>query len=67
MDEKNKQFKRDDEHHLLLMTPEERRLLMRDLTSRIDYGVICMIERVDDFGPRWRNEVLTGFSKRKRC
>lgn len=58
-----KQFKRTEDGHLLLLTPEERKLLILDLTSRIEYGVICMIERVDDFGPRWRNEKLTGFEK----
>jgi len=61
MTQESKQFRRTEDGHLILMTPEERKLLITDLTSRIDYGVICMIERVDDFGPRWRNEKLTGF------
>lgn len=61
MTQEDKQFQRTEDGHLILMTPEERKLLITDLTSRIDYGVICMIERVDDFGPRWRNEKLTGF------
>jgi hypothetical protein len=61
MKQENKQFQRAEDGHLILMTPEERKLLITDLTSRIEYGVICMIERVDDFGPRWRNEKLTGF------
>ena len=61
MTQENKQFQRTEDGHLIFMTPEERKLLITDLTSRIEYGVICMIERVDDFGPRWRNEKLTGF------
>lgn len=61
MKQEGKQFQRTEDGHLILMTPEERKLLITDLTSRIEYGVICMIERVDDFGPRWRNEKLTGF------
>lgn len=61
MKQEDKQFQRTEDGHLILMTPEERKLLITDLTSRIEYGVICMIERVDDFGPRWRNEKLTGF------
>ena len=61
MKQENKQFQRTEDGHLILMTPEERKLLITDLTSRIEYGVICMIERVDDFGPIHRNEKLTGF------
>ena len=61
MRQEDKEFRRTEDGHLILMTPEERKLLIIDLTSRIDYGVICMIERVDDFGSRWRNEKLTGF------
>jgi hypothetical protein len=61
MTQEGKQFKRTEDGHLILMSQEERKLLITDLTSRIDYGVICMIERVDDFGSRWRNEKLTGF------
>ena len=61
MEQKIKQFKRTKDGHLILLKPEERKLLIKDLTSRIENGVICMIERVDDFGPRWRNEKLTGF------
>jgi hypothetical protein len=57
----NKQFQRTEDGHLILMSPEDRKLLITDLTSRIEYGVICMIERVDDFGPIHRNEKLTGF------
>lgn len=64
--EKGKQFQRTEDGHLILMTPEERMLLIRDLTARIDYGVICMIERVDDFGPMHRCEKLTGFCNEKR-
>ena len=61
MRQEGKQFRRTEDGHLILMSQEERKLLITDLTSRIDYGVICMIERVDDFGSRWRNEKLTGF------
>ena len=61
MTQEGKQFQRTEDGHLILMTPEERKLLITDLTSRIEYGVICMIERIDDFGPRLRNEKLTGF------
>ena len=66
MEEKRKQFQRTEDGHLILMTPEERMLLIRDLTARIDYGVICMIERVDDFGPMHRCEKLTGFCNEER-
>ena len=58
-----KQFQRTEDGHLILMTPEERKLLITDLTARIQYGVICLIERVDDFGPRFRNEKLTGYNE----
>lgn len=61
MMKENKQFQRTEDGHLILMSPEDRKLLITDLTSRIEYGVICMIERVDDFGPIHRNEKLTGF------
>lgn len=57
-----KQFKRAKDGHLLLMSKDDRELLITDLTSRIKYGVICKIEHIDDFGNRWRNEKLTGFS-----
>ena len=63
MEKEGKQFRRTEDGHLILMTPEERKLLITDLTSRIEYGVICMIERVDDFGPRFRKEKLTGYCK----
>lgn len=66
MDKKGKQFQRTEDGHLILMTPEERKLLITDLTSRIEYGVICLIERVDDFGPIHRNEKLTGFCNEER-
>lgn len=56
-----KQFQRTEDGHLLLMTPEEQNLLITDLAARINYGTICLIERVDDFGPIHRNEKLTGF------
>ena len=56
-----KQFQRTEDGHLILMSKEERNLLITDLTARINYGVICLIERVDDFGPRFRNQKLTGF------
>lgn len=56
-----KQFQRTEDGHLILMSVDERDLLITDLTARINYGVICLIERVDDFGPRFRNEKLTGF------
>lgn len=60
--EKGKQFQYTEDGHLILMTPEERMLLIKELTARLEYGVICMIERVDDFGPMHRYEKLTGFS-----
>lgn len=66
MGKKGKQFQRTEDGHLILMTPEERKLLITDLTSRIEYGVICLIERVDDFGPIHRNEKLTGFCNEER-
>jgi len=47
---KGKQFQRTEDGHLILMSNEERNLLITDLTARINYGVICLIERVDDFG-----------------
>lgn len=56
-----KQFQRTEDGHLILMSADERDLLITDLTARIKYGVICLIERVDDFGPRFRDEKLTGF------
>lgn len=56
-----KQFQRTEDGHLILMSAEERDLLITDLTARINCGVICLIERVDDFGPRFRDEKLTGF------
>ena len=56
-----KQFQRTEDGHLILMSADERNLLITDLTARINYGVICLIERVDDFGPIRRNEKLTGF------
>ena len=65
MMKENKQFQRTEDGHLILMSPEDRKLLIKDLTSRIEYGVICMIERVDDFGPIHRNEKLTGFVMKK--
>lgn len=61
MTQERKQFQRTEDGHLLLMSNEERNLLITDLTARINYGVICLIERVDDFGPIRRNEKLTGF------
>ena len=51
MAQERKQFKRTEDGHLIIT----------DLTARINYGVICLIERVDDFGPIHRNEKLTGF------
>lgn len=66
MTKKGKQFQRTEDGHLLLMTNEERNLLITDLTARLNYGVICLIERVDDFGPIHRNEKLTGFSSDDR-
>lgn len=61
MTQERKQFQRTEDGHLILMSNEERNLLITDLTARIKYGVICLIERVDDFGPIHRNEKLTGF------
>ena len=61
MTQERKQFQRTEDGHLILMSNEERNLLITDLTARINYGVICLIERVDDFGPIHRNEKLTGF------
>ena len=61
MKQEGKQFQYTEDGHLILLTPEERKLLITDLTARIEYGVICMIDRVDDFGPRFRDEKLTGF------
>lgn len=61
MTQEKKQFQRTEDGHLILMYNEERNLLITDLTARINYGVICLIERVDDFGPIHRNEKLTGF------
>jgi len=61
MTQEIKQFQRTEDGHLILMSNEERNLLIIDLTSRINYGVICLIERVDDFGPIHRDEKLTGF------
>lgn len=61
MTQEIKQFQRTEDGHLILMSNEERNLLITDLTARINYGVICLIERVDDFGPIRRNEKLTGF------
>lgn len=58
---KGKQFQRTEDGHLLLMSSDERNLLITDLTARLNYGVICLIERVDDFGPVHRDEKLTGF------
>lgn len=66
MKQESKQFQRTEDGHLILMSPEERKLLITDLTSRIECGVICMIERVDDFGPMHRNEKLTGFCNEEK-
>lgn len=66
MKQKEKQFQRTEDGHLLLMSNEERNLLITDLTARLNYGVICLIERFDDFGPVHRNEKLTGFSSDDR-
>lgn len=66
MTEKGKQFQRTEDGHLILMTPEERALLIKELTARLEYGVICMIERVDDFGPMHRYEKLTGFTNEEK-
>ena len=66
MPEKGKQFQRTEDGHLILMTPEERALLIKELTARLEYGVICMIERVDDFGPMHRYEKLTGFTNEEK-
>lgn len=66
MSEKGKQFQRTEDGHLILMTPEERALLIKELTARLEYGVICMIERVDDFGPMHRYEKLTGFTNKEK-
>ena len=62
MTRERKQFQRTEDGHLRLMSNEERNLLITDLTARLNYGVICLIERVDDFGPIHRDEKLTGFS-----
>lgn len=62
MAQERKQFQRTEDGHLLLMSNEERNLLITDLTARLKYGVICLVERVDDFGPIHRDEKLTGFS-----
>lgn len=61
MTQERKQFQRTEDGHLLLMSNNERNLLITDLTARLNYGVICLIERVDDFGPMHRYEKLTGF------
>ena len=66
MKQERKQFQYTEDGDLILMTPEERKLLIKDLTTRLESGVICKIERVDDFGPRWRNEILTGFCNQER-
>ena len=66
MSEKGKQFQRTEDGNLILVTPEERMLLIKELTARIEYGVICMIERVDDFGPIHRYEKLTGFTNEEK-
>lgn len=62
MAQERKQFQRTEDGHLILMPNEERNLLITDLTARLKYGVICLVERVDDFGPMYRDEKLTGFS-----
>ena len=43
------------------MTQEEKSLLLQDLCSRLPYGVICSIYRIDDWNVGWRDEKLTGY------
>ena len=42
------------------MTQEDKELLLKDLYSRLPYGLKCSIYRVDDFGVRWRDATLNG-------
>ena len=39
MPEKGKQFQHTEDGHPILMTPEERALLIKELTARLPYGV----------------------------
>ena len=66
MTQQRKQFQLTVDVHLLLMSNEERNLLITDLTARLNYGVICLIERVDDFGPIHRDEKLVFLSSDNR-
>lgn len=43
------------------MTQEEKQLLLKDLSARLPYGVICSIYRIDDDEDGWRDEKLTGY------
>lgn len=43
------------------MTQEDKDLLLKDLSARLPYGVICAIYRIDDWNVGWRDEKLTGY------
>ena len=42
------------------MKQEEKEQLLKDLCSRLQYGLKCSIYRVDDFGVGWRDATLNG-------
>ena len=45
------------------MTQEEKELLRRDLSARLDTNLVCSIYRTDDEGVGHRDEILHGYCK----
>lgn len=42
---------------------EEKDLLIKDLTARLDTNLVCSIYRTDDEGVGYRDEILHGYCK----
>lgn len=45
------------------MTQNEKDLLLKDLSARLNTNLVCSIYRIDDYGVGYRDEILTGYCK----
>ena len=45
------------------MTQEEKKLLLQDLSARLNTNLVCSIYRTDDEGVGYRDEILHGYCK----
>lgn len=39
----------------------DKELLLKDICSRLNTNLVCSINRIDDIGVGWRDEILSGY------